>query len=245
MMLTPNEAPALPLWIGGRAYLTMAPVFRDIQNAAGEVLRKVPLCGADEVATAVDNARLALPTWSAADVETRRGCLKSVADSLDRYAGHFAKLLVEETGCDQGVAQAEVAATIACLRQMPAPHGQPRLVAGLSDNVAPLLAPAALAASALAAGAVVVLKPSPLAPSCALALAELFTRAGVPDGACNLVQGDEAVLKALAEHPGVDLLAFAGAAELAEKIQSLIGSRALVALAPAAVTGTLQAALQD
>jgi len=43
----------------------------------------------------------------------------------------------------------------------------------------------------------------------------------------------------------VDLLAFAGAAELADKIQSLIGARALVALAPAAVTGTLQAALQD
>ena len=244
MMLTPNEAPALPLWIGGRAYLTMAPVFRDIQNPAGEVVRKVPLCGADEVAVAVDNARLALATWSAADVETRRGCLNTVADGLDRYTGHFAKLLVEETGCDPAVAQAEVAATIACLRQMPAPQGAARLVAAVSDNVAPLLSPAALAASALAAGAVVVLKPSPLAPSCALAVAELFTRAGLPDGACNLVQGDEAVLKAMAEHPGVDVLAFAGAADLAEKVQGVAGSRPVVALAPAAVTATLQAALQ-
>ncbi|HET7774761.1 MAG TPA: aldehyde dehydrogenase family protein [Azospira sp.] len=244
MMLTPNEAPALPLWIGGRAYLTMAPVFRDLQNAAGEVLRKVPLCGADEVAVAVDNARLALPTWAAADVESRRGCVNAVADGLERYAGHFAKLLMEETGRDEAAAQAEVAAAIACLRQLPAPHGQPRLVAAVCDNSAPLLAPVALAGSALAAGAAVVLKPSPLAPSCALAVAELFTRAGLTDGACNLVQGDEAVLTALAEHPGVDVLAFAGSPELAAKIQVLAGKRPLLALAPSVVVAPLQAALQ-
>lgn len=244
MQFTPNEAPALPLWIGGRAYLTMAPLFRDVRNGAGEVLRKVPLCGADAVATAVDNARLALAGWAAADVETRRGCLNAVADGLERYAGHFAKLLGEETGCDADAAQAEVAATVACLRQMPAPRGQARLVAAVSDSGAPLLGPAALAGAALAAGAVVVLKPSPLAPSCALALAELFTRAGVPDGACNLVQGDEDALKALAEHPGVDLLAFAGAADLGEKIRTLAGRRELLALAPTAVPAGLQQALQ-
>lgn len=245
MMLTPNEAPALPLWIGGRAYLTMAPAFRDIQNADGQVVRKVPLCGADEVAVAVTGARQALADWSALPADSRGVCIAAVADGLERYAGHFAKLLREETGRDEGAAQAEVQATIACLRQIPLVAGTARLVVGLSDNAAPLLAPAALAAAALAAGSAVVLKPSPLAPSCALAVAELFTRAGAPNGVCNLVQGDEAAVAALCAHPGSDVLAFAGAAALAEKIQSLAGTRPVLALAPGDVPAALQQALQS
>lgn len=244
MMFTPNEAPALPLWIGGRAYLTMAPAFRDIQNAEGEVLRKVPLCGADEVAVAVAGARQVLADWNALASDTRRACIAAVADSLERYAGHFAKLLMEETGREEGLAQAEVQATIACLRQLPVVSGKARLVGALSDNQAPLLAPASLAAAALAAGSVVVLKPSPLAPSCALAVAELFTRAGAPDGVCNLVQGDEAAAVALCAHPGVDVLAFAGAPALAGKIQSLAGEQSVLALAPDGVPVPLQQALQ-
>ncbi|HJW04788.1 MAG TPA: aldehyde dehydrogenase family protein [Azospira sp.] len=245
MMLTPTDAPALPLWIGGRAYLTMAPAFRDLQAADGQVLRRVPLCGADEVAVAVDGARLTLATWSAADVESRRGCVAAVADGLERYTGHFAKLLMEETGRDEAAAQAEVAATIAGLRALPAPHVAPRLVAAITDNRAPLLAPALLAGAALAAGAVVVLKPSPLAPSCALAVAELFTRGGLPDGACNLVQGDEAAVAGLCVHPRVDVLAFAGDAATAAKVQTLAGQRPLLALAPeASLAPTLLAALQ-
>lgn len=244
-MIASSDAPALPLWIGGRAYLTMAPAFRDLQGPDGQVLRRVPLCDADSVAVAVDGARLALSTWSAADAETRRGCVAAVADGLDRYAGHFAKLLMEETGRDEAAAQAEVAATIAALRALPAPQAAPRLVAGITDNRAPLLAPAILAAAALSAGAVVVLKPSPLAPSCALAVAELFTRAGLPDGACNLVQGDEAAAAGLCAHPGVDVLAFAGDAAMAAKIQALAGQRPVLALAPeASLAPALVAALQ-
>lgn len=45
-------------------------------------------------------------------------------------------------------------------------------------------------APALAAGCTVVLKPAELTPLTALALAELADRAGVPDGAFNVVLGD-------------------------------------------------------
>jgi delta 1-pyrroline-5-carboxylate dehydrogenase len=45
-------------------------------------------------------------------------------------------------------------------------------------------------APALAAGCTVVLKPAEVTPLTALALAELADRAGVPDGALNVVLGD-------------------------------------------------------
>ena len=45
-------------------------------------------------------------------------------------------------------------------------------------------------APALAAGCTVVLKPAESTPLTALALAELADRAGVPDGAFNVVLGD-------------------------------------------------------
>ncbi|KIY92518.1 succinate-semialdehyde dehydrogenase (NADP+), partial [Monoraphidium neglectum] len=49
-------------------------------------------------------------------------------------------------------------------------------------------------APALAAGCTVVLKPSEQTPLTALALAELAERAGLPDGALNIVMGDAAAI---------------------------------------------------
>ena len=42
---------AIPLWINGRAYLTVSDSFYDVLNpASGEAVRRVPLCGAAEAA---------------------------------------------------------------------------------------------------------------------------------------------------------------------------------------------------
>ena len=35
--VSPNGAPALPLWIGGRAYLTVVEAFFDVRRADGAV----------------------------------------------------------------------------------------------------------------------------------------------------------------------------------------------------------------
>jgi aldehyde dehydrogenase (NAD+) len=64
---------------------------------------------------------------------------------------------------------------------------------------------------ALAAGNAVVLKPSELTPFSALRLAELATRAGVPDGIFNVVQGDGRTTgDALVRHPRVAKVSFTG-----------------------------------
>lgn len=66
-------------------------------------------------------------------------------------------------------------------------------------------------APALAAGCTMVLKPSEIAPLNALLLAEIFEKAGVPNGVFNLVNGDgPTVGQALAAHPQIDLISFTG-----------------------------------
>jgi acyl-CoA reductase-like NAD-dependent aldehyde dehydrogenase len=77
-------------------------------------------------------------------------------------------------------------------------------------------------APALAAGNAVVLKPSELAPSSALKLAEFALEAGVPDGVLNVVPGlGSTVGVALGLHPDVDLLSFTGSTATGRKIMEL------------------------
>jgi acyl-CoA reductase-like NAD-dependent aldehyde dehydrogenase len=79
-------------------------------------------------------------------------------------------------------------------------------------------------APALAAGNTVVIKPSELAPSSALKLAELALEAGLPEGVLNVVPGlGSTVGAALALHPDVDMLSFTGSTVTGRKIMELCG----------------------
>lgn len=63
----------------------------------------------------------------------------------------------------------------------------------------------------LATGCTIVLKPSEEAALTALRLGELIVEAGIPDGVVNIVPGyGKTAGAALAEHPGVDKIAFTG-----------------------------------
>mgnify|MGYP001225323106 FL=1 len=65
--------------------------------------------------------------------------------------------------------------------------------------------------AALAAGCTMVLKPSEISPYCAMLLAEVFDKAGVPNGVFNLVNGFGPVVgAALSENNDVDMMSFTG-----------------------------------
>ncbi len=77
---------------------------------------------------------------------------------------------------------------------------------------------------ALAAGNSVVLKPSELAPSSALRIAELALEAGVPEGVLNVVPGlGGTVGAALAGHPGLDMLSFTGSTTTGRRVMEAFG----------------------
>jgi acyl-CoA reductase-like NAD-dependent aldehyde dehydrogenase len=212
MEFAPDGPKAIPLWIKGHAFLTVTDRFYDVVNPqSGEELYRVPLCGAPEAGEAVASARNALAGWAALTVPARQAALEALAVALDRYSGHFAKLLRAETGFAEDRALAEVVAALVALRG--ADVGESGVVAIVVDTSRPLAGLAEAAAPALRAGATVIVKPSPRAPSAAYALCELSARAEWPAGVINLMQGDSAAIDGLCA-AGVDHLIYSGHAAL-------------------------------
>jgi acyl-CoA reductase-like NAD-dependent aldehyde dehydrogenase len=208
MEFAPEGPMAIPLWINGHAFLTAGNSFFEVTNpATGEAIRRVPLCGAGEAREAVTAARTAQPVWAEMGLAARRVCLGHLADALDSYTGHFAKLLMQEIATDEASAKAEVEAAVTALRGVEV--GETGVCALVVDAKRPLAGFAEAMAPALLAGATVVVKPSPRAPSAVYALCELSARAEWPAGVLNLVQGDTAAIEGLCV-AGIDRLVYRG-----------------------------------
>ena len=219
MEFMPEGPMAIPLWINGRAYLTASDAFFDVVNpSTGEALRRVPLSGQAEALEAVAAARAAQPNWAAMGLMARRVCLGNLATALDNYRGHFAKLLVQDSGIEQVQAEAEVDAAVAALRD--GGVGETGVFALLLGAEQPLAGFAQALAPALMAGATLVVKPSPKAPSAIYALCELSGRCDWPGGVINLVQGDLAAVEGLCAAE-VDRVVYAGAAPLAAALAEI------------------------
>ncbi|MGW1991460.1 aldehyde dehydrogenase family protein [Embleya sp. NPDC001921] len=96
----------------------------------------------------------------------------------------------------------------------------------------PLLMAAWKLAPALVTGNVIVLKPAEDTPLTALRLAALCEEAGVPAGVVNVVTGfGPTAGAALAEHPGVDKIAFTGSTAVGKRIvEAAVGNLKKVSL---------------
>ena len=208
MLSESNDPPAVPLWIDGHAYLTMAPEFCDVRDSVHDrVLRRTPLCAADVADKALESARKASAEWRAQPEADRRALCLLLAVEVERYAEHFCRLISEETGRSPAESRTEVEVTLALLREI----GQARLDDGVAIVAIAvgagmaMLEPLRLAAPILAAGAAIVLRTDPSAPSALVALAELTARCGFPPGVFNVVHGRDAMLQQFRDLPGVQL----------------------------------------
>jgi aldehyde dehydrogenase (NAD+) len=79
---------------------------------------------------------------------------------------------------------------------------------------------------ALATGNTLVIKPSEITPASTLILAELIEKAGFPKGVVNVITGyGDPAGHALANHPGVDKIAFTGSTATGRKIAHAAAER--------------------
>jgi malonate-semialdehyde dehydrogenase (acetylating)/methylmalonate-semialdehyde dehydrogenase len=92
------------------------------------------------------------------------------------------------------------------------------VVAGITPFNFPAMVPLWMCANAIACGNCFVLKPSEKDPSVSLILADLWKRAGLPDGVFNVVQGDREAVERILAHPVVAAVSFVGSTPIARHI---------------------------
>ncbi|MEI7430093.1 MAG: aldehyde dehydrogenase family protein [Betaproteobacteria bacterium] len=202
-MLAVEDTFAIPLWINGRAYLTVTSEFHDVSNPlSGSVLRRTPCCGAIEAQQAVASAQLAHASWVVLAAGVRAGLLNALGELLASYATHFAAMIAEETGQTEVEAGVEVAACVDLLCHAVAYNAVPDIslpgvVAIIGAVKNPFLGVLQLAIPLLLKGEVLIMRPYPEAPSALFALAELSGRCGFPAGVLNVLYGDQLIVDEL------------------------------------------------
>jgi malonate-semialdehyde dehydrogenase (acetylating)/methylmalonate-semialdehyde dehydrogenase len=92
------------------------------------------------------------------------------------------------------------------------------VVAGITPFNFPAMVPLWMCTTAIASGNAFILKPSEKDPSAALFLAELWQRAGLPDGVFTVVNGDREAVDAILAHPGIAAVSFVGSTAVARHI---------------------------
>lgn len=179
--------------------------------ATGETITKVANMGAQDCERAVAAAYKAFPAWRAQTARERTLKLKAWNSLILEHADELAELMTAEQGKPLAEAKGEViygASFVEWFAEegrraygdvIPSPLKDRKLFVfkepiGVAAAITPWNFPVAMitrkCAPALAVGCTVVVKPAEATPLCALALAELASRAGIPPGVFNVVVGD-------------------------------------------------------
>jgi malonate-semialdehyde dehydrogenase (acetylating)/methylmalonate-semialdehyde dehydrogenase len=212
------------------------PVF---DPATGLQAAEVDLAAATEVDRAIASAKAAAREWRAASLSRRTAVLFAFRQLLRDSTDELAKIITAEHGKVLSDSAAEVGRA---LENVEYACGVPELikggyseqastgidvysirqplgvVAGITPFNFPAMVPLWMAANAIACGNAFVLKPSEKDPSASLLLAQLWQRAGLPDGVFTVVQGDREAVDAILAHPDVAAVSFVGSTPIARSI---------------------------
>ena len=193
-----------------------------------------------DIDRAVTAARTAFAPWKRTPAADRGRLLYKLADAIEADADHLSRLETLDTGHPIRDTRAlDVPRTVATFRYfagiadkidgriVPVEPGFLNYVTrepvGVVGQIVPWNFPLMFTSwklgPALAAGNTVVMKPAELTPLTTLRVARLIAEAGIPAGVVNIVPGYGNVAgQYLAEHPGIDKIAFTGSTVKGRKI---------------------------
>ncbi len=230
------------LFIDGRSTPALTGrTFDSVSPRNGELLAKVAQAGREDVDLAVAAARRAFEgEWSRFKPFDRQQVMLKLADLVE---AHYDELALLDTldmggpiarttlGRRRAVALLRYYAGLATTIQgdtIPNSAAGEHFCWTLKEPVGvvgainPWNGPIGLAiwklCPVLASGCTLVLKPAEQAPLSPLRLAELAMEAGLPPGVFNVLTGFGDAGAAMAEHPGIDKIAFTGSTEVGQKI---------------------------
>ena len=215
-----------------------------IYPATGERIATLHSATPNIVELAVEAAREAQPTWARLKPVERGRILRRAADILRARNAELARLETLDTGKPlQETLVADAPSAADCLEylggavasfngefvDLGGPFAYTRREAlGVCVGIGAWNYPIQIAgwksAPALAMGNAMVFKPSENTPLSALALAEIYTEAGLPDGLFNVVQGYGDVGAALVSHEATAKVSVTGSVPTGRKVLGLAGS---------------------
>ncbi|HWC31570.1 MAG TPA: gamma-aminobutyraldehyde dehydrogenase [Actinomycetota bacterium] len=219
-------------FVGGEWVEAIEGGVQEVLNpATGETIAEVPRGSEADVDRAVEAAKAALPEWLETTPGERAEMLLALADALEEHASDLARTEIANVGKPQSVMADEVPVSADNLRFF---AGAARVVegkaageymrgytsmirrepVGVVGQIAPWNYPLMMAVwklgPALAAGNVVVLKPSEQTPLTTLMLAE-YAAEIFPAGVLNVITGDgEPVGAGIVRHPDVRMVSLTG-----------------------------------
>jgi malonate-semialdehyde dehydrogenase (acetylating)/methylmalonate-semialdehyde dehydrogenase len=227
--------------VGGRPWDGTAERTSPVYNpATGEQTGVLDLASTDVVGEVVAGAKRAwAQSWADLSLAKRTRVLFKFRELLDEHKHEIAQLITAEHGKVLDDALGEVSrglevAEFAC--------GIPQLIkGGFTENAStnvdvysirqplgvvavispfnfPAMVPLWFVPVAVACGNAVVIKPSEKDPSATIAVARLWTEAGLPDGVMNVVNGDKEAVDALLTHPDVKAVSFVGSTPIARYV---------------------------
>jgi succinate-semialdehyde dehydrogenase/glutarate-semialdehyde dehydrogenase len=206
----------------------------DVRNpATGEVLAEVADAGAEDARCAIVAAAKAFPAWKARTAKDRAQLLRRWYELIMANLEDLAQLMTAEQGKPLAETRGEVAYGASFIEWfaeegkrlygdvIPTNQKGRRILVlkepiGVVAAITPWNFPNAMitrkCAPALAAGCTFVIKPAEDTPLSALALAELASRAGIPEGVFNVLPSDRAaeIGAELTQNPMVRKFSFTG-----------------------------------
>ena len=227
-------------WIGGKWVDAAGGETMEVVNpSTGDVIAEVPNASAEDVDSAVQAAKQALPEWLETTPGERGEMLLKLADAIDEHTDELAELESRNVGKPLSYAKDELPVCADNLRFF---AGAARVLEGkaageymkgytswlrrepigIVGGIAPWNYPLMMAiwklAPALAAGNVQVLKPSEQTPLTTLRFAQLAGEI-LPPGVLNVVTGDGIPTgEAIVKHPDVRLVSLTGDVETGKAI---------------------------
>lgn len=215
----------------------------DTRDLVGEYARATPA----QAESAITAAAAAQVLWARVTPQRRSEALEFIGQELQQRQNELAHLLAREEGKPLAEAAGEVLRAAHIFKffagEVLRPGGEllgstrpgmdveiTREPVGVVSIITPwnfpMAIPAWKIAPALAYGNAVVFKPAELVPGSAWALAEIISRAGLPEGTFNLVmaRGRE-VGDTLMTHPGVAAVTFTGSEATGRKVAQACVSR--------------------
>jgi len=215
--------------------------------ATGELVDSIAYGTVIDAQNALDSAAQAFPTWKALSAYERGELLDQAAENIRERANEIATVLTKENGKPIAESLAEAKGCAAWFnwfaeegkrvygRMIPShyPHKRHWVIrqpVGVVVAIAPWNFPIALMcrklAAALAAGCVVVSRPSSRTPLSTALIFECLHDAGFPPGSISFIVGSARELtEKMLDHPAVRKIAFTGSTEVGKQLMAQAGQR--------------------